>query len=346
MQENNTPRALVIDDSRMERLFLSKILEKLGVESDSADGGESGIQLFPTKDYDILFIDHLMPHMDGIRTLQRLGEKTAVLEKNVPAVILGKTEDLEKDGMYQKAGFSEALEKPVGWEELLDCLKRLLPEEKQELVGTQAGEEEEEDEEEMDLPEWLSECPDIDLNEGIKNCGSEEGFLSALGIFYSTIRAKSDEIEKYYNEEDWENYTIKVHALKSSARIIGAMELSALAKKMEDAGNAGEIGTIRENTGMLLVGYRGYQDVLKKLDGDGEEEADLPDAPPEKIQDAYQAIQMFGADMDFDMVEMVLGQMKEFKLSEADKEAFAKINDALMNLDWDAIAEEVKGRLG
>ena len=349
MDETKKPRALVIDDSRMERLYLSRILEKLGLEAECADGGESGLKLLPGeagKGFDILFIDHMMPNRDGLRTLEAIRKHE---EKNgeavIPAVVLGRREELEAGGRYQKVGFSGLLEKPVEWEKLLEVLQELLPEEKQQMVQAPEMAQQQVEEEAAALPDWLMQCPGIDTEEGVKNCGSEDGFMSALGIFYSTIHAKADEIEGYYQSEDWENYTIKVHALKSSARIIGAMELSGLARKMEDAGNAGDLSAIRENTEKLLADYRAYMEALSKMDGDSGNEEELPEAPPAKIADAYQAIQMFAGDMDFDMLEMVQGQMKEFRLPPEDKEAFSRIQDAMANLDWDKITEIAGQRL-
>ena len=78
----------------------------------------------------------------------------------------------------------------------------------------------------------------IDEEEAVKNCGSREVFDNALKLFAESAMDKADEFERYLREEDWENYTIKVHALKSSARLIGALPLSEAAKQQEALGNA------------------------------------------------------------------------------------------------------------
>ena len=84
-----------------------------------------------------------------------------------------------------------------------------------------------------------------------------------LRLCYEAIGDKSDEIERFYTEEDWENYTIKVHALKSSARIIGAEELAGEALELEKAGKEGNIAYIREHHAAVVEDYRGYTDRLR-----------------------------------------------------------------------------------
>ncbi|MBQ9631797.1 MAG: DegV family EDD domain-containing protein, partial [Lachnospiraceae bacterium] len=87
------------------------------------------------------------------------------------------------------------------------------------------------------LPDWLSSSEALFAEDGVRYCGSPEDYLEALSIFNRTIEERADEIEQYFNEKDYKNYTIKVHALKSSARIIGAREISAMAAELEEAGN-------------------------------------------------------------------------------------------------------------
>ena len=98
----------------------------------------------------------------------------------------------------------------------------------------------------------LKVIPVLDVDKGILNCGSEESLISVVRVFCDTASSKADEIAEYYVSEDYENYTVKVHALKSAARIIGADRLSELSLKLEEAGKSGDIDFIRQNTTPLL----------------------------------------------------------------------------------------------
>ncbi len=101
----------------------------------------------------------------------------------------------------------------------------------------------------------------ITIEDGLKYCGSMDAFKKFLNTFYDTIDSKSDEIEDAYRRKDISFYTIKVHALKSTSRIIGARELSKLAESLEMAGKDGNQAYIDENTGKLLELFRSYKTI-------------------------------------------------------------------------------------
>ena len=105
----------------------------------------------------------------------------------------------------------------------------------------------------------------IDIDEGIEYAGSQELYLQTLRFFRDVIDQKSDEIDQMYNEKNIEDYTIRVHGLKSSAKVIGAMDLSEKAKLMEMAGKRKDWDYITQNNSDLLKVYRGYKVLLEKI---------------------------------------------------------------------------------
>ncbi|MCR5234361.1 MAG: response regulator [Lachnospiraceae bacterium] len=186
------------------------------------------------------------------------------------------------------------------------------------------------------LPEALSESRFVDVKEGIKNCGSTESYLSILGDFYETLEAKTDELREYFNTGKLADYTIKVHALKSSARIVGAALLSELAAALEEAGDAGNIDYINKNTGVLFEKCDEMKAELASVFNNREQD-DKPPAPESVIKDAYRSLAEFAAMEDFDLVRMVLDSIREYSLSDADKENFDRIGECLHKLDWEGI---------
>ncbi len=104
----------------------------------------------------------------------------------------------------------------------------------------------------------------LDVEEGIRNCGSKKLFLELIQDFYILIDAKSLTIEKFLKEGKIRDYTIEVHALKNTARMIGAMELSKLAYELEKLGNANNREQIELKTPELLQRYRDYKSVLEE----------------------------------------------------------------------------------
>ncbi len=203
----------------------------------------------------------------------------------------------------------------------------------EETVPADTGIAEEESGEEK-LPEWLEESTAVDADSGVKNCGSVESYISILVSFQSTVAEKADEIQRYFDDRDWENYTIKVHALKSSARIIGATEISERARLLEAAGDARNLSVIEEDTPALLALFRSYTDSLAPVAEQGD---DLPEAPEAMIKDAYLSLSDFAEAMDYETTKMVLDEMKGYRLPAEDKERFDSLRTRLSQLDWDGI---------
>ena len=119
---------------------------------------------------------------------------------------------------------------------------------------------------------WYEDIPGIDAEAAIENSGSEEGLRMVMRMFCDSIMERADEIAEYYDRGDWENYTIKVHALKSSLRIIGLMEFAEKAEELELAGKAQNLDLIREKTGRLLSDYMALYSTLSPVIPPEEEE--------------------------------------------------------------------------
>ena len=183
---------------------------------------------------------------------------------------------------------------------------------------------------------WLRDTEGISVDEGIKNSGGIEHFIHSLELFYDTVEDSAKVIETAFNEGDVRLYTVKVHALKSSARIIGANELSLLAERLEKAGNDGDLDFIQNNTDELLRKYRSYREKLSKINS-GNEASDKEPIPATELADAYSALREVVPMMDYDAVEMILEQLSEYALPEEDALKIKEIEKKLKLLDWDGI---------
>ncbi len=184
--------------------------------------------------------------------------------------------------------------------------------------------------------EWYESVPGLDAAAALKNSGSEAALLSVLKMYYDSFDMKYGEIQGYYDEGDWSNYTIKVHALKSSSRLVGALELGDAAEALEKAGKASDIEYITAHHNEMMDSYRAIRDGMQSRFGQAE---DLPDIPEDTLAEAYGAISEFSAAMDYDCVKMVLDSVKSYKLPDDDRVKFEKITSLLSQMDWDGISE-------
>ncbi len=196
----------------------------------------------------------------------------------------------------------------------------------------------------MEIPDnlkWIDELEGIDASEGIKNCGMPVQYIKFVRTFYETLDNRVQEIEGAYLGRDIEMYTIKVHSLKSTARIMGAKELSALAEELEHAGDRGDRDTIEQKTSTLLDicrSFKGKLAPIETLGDDGRAQSD--DKPPissDSLKNAYEAIREFAPQMDYDAVEMVLSELNEYTLPPKDRDFIKVLEKLHRNFDWDGI---------
>ncbi len=218
--------------------------------------------------------------------------------------------------------------------------------------------------------EWYQQIPGIDGEVAIKNSGSEELFRMVLDIFYNGIDMKVEELNGLFDDNNWEDYTIKVHALKSSARLIGATSLSKEAEALEFAGKDNNTDFIRQNHGPLILHLSEYKETLsefvKKPDEDesGKEEPteevvvlewnnpvkvkedDTSDEKSEEDEDGFdefliESIQeslIDGAiDKDAEMIESVFAEMDKYPLPEQYKEKMERLKVCFEKEDFNGM---------
>ena len=199
----------------------------------------------------------------------------------------------------------------------------------------------EEDGSSPDEKEWYEKIPEIDASAAKKNCGSTDSLLTALQIYYDSFDVRSEELRTFYEEQNWEDYTIKVHALKSSSRLVGALELADLAEALEMAGKRKDIDFIRAHHDNLMEQYRLIRDAFSPA---FTKEEELPPVPPEMLSDAYAGMAEFAETMDYDLMKMVMDSVKEYRLPKEEEERFERLKDLLLRMDWEAIKEVLKER--
>ena len=276
---NKSSRVLIVDDMLMNRVVLSSLLNGRGILSDQVESGEECLKSCEKRDYDLILMDHRMPDMDGVETLVLLKDLFKRKGREIPVVCHTAKESKENLSLYKAAGFSEVLLKPVEPGELFSVIMKYLSDGED---GDEPGQDDnindtadeavvEDTREEIEkLPLWLKIVPHIDLVGGIKNCGSADDYMDALYIFYSSIDARADELQSYLENDDMTMYALRVHSLKSMARIAGAVKLGAKAAALEKAAREGDEEFVRRNTAEFLSDYRKFKAALSPLDEEGE----------------------------------------------------------------------------
>ena len=341
-------KVLVVDDADVNLLVFSNLLKKTKIKIDTASSGVEMLQMVRMNHYDMIFLDHRMPGMDGIEAFHNMKKMTDGLNYNTPVVALTANAVLGARQLYIDEGFSDYISKPVDTVRLEQVLLEYLP---ADLVNRNASDTQEEDTKPVIDAEVVEDAPaeeespyknipGIDYDAAVTNCGSEDTFIQALEIFYNSLDKKADEIEGFEREKDIKNYTIKVHALKSAARLVGALKLSEDAKYLEACGDKNDVHEIEQKTPALLSQYRGYKAVLAPVFGKGEEEdMSLPEISVDDLNEMYSLIKGFAADFDLDNIDSMMAEAKNYRIPESEREKFEKIKECVTNADWGTLEE-------
>ena len=246
---------LIVDDNPMSINVIKGLLKATRIFVTTATSGQECLEKLSYSNFDIVLLDHMMPGLDGVETL----EKIRVTHPDLPVYALTSNLALGED-YYISKGFNGLITKPVDTELLEKTILKHLPpqmvmkNEQDELTGR--------------LPkdfEWVYEVRGISVEEGIRNSGGIASFINSINLFYETIDENADVLEKAFESGDYQLLTNKLYALRSSAKITGATELFELASRMETASKELNIGFIEDNAQKLLEIYRGFKDKLSKL---------------------------------------------------------------------------------
>lgn len=190
-------------------------------------------------------------------------------------------------------------------------------------------------EERSEEPKWYEKIPGVDGRAAFENSGSEETLREMLWIFYDSIRQKSDEIRGFYDNGDWENYTIKVHALKSSAKLIGAGKLADDALALENAGNDRDIEFIKAHTDDLLKDYEAYSDNLGVLFAAKKEKKP---ADRVMIDIMYDTIREAVDKKDADAIRGAFDEIEQYELPAEDYLKLEQLKDLFEGEDYDGMS--------
>ena len=327
-------KVLVVDDTQLNLAVVKGLLKQTKIQVFTAESGYECLHLVTKEHYDIIFLDHRMPGLDGIETLQKMRQLPHNLNSETPVIALTANAVSGAREEYLAASFVDYLSKPIDSSALETMIMKYLPPEKIKIVE-QA--EQSSAVEAMKLPDWIATVGGLDAQEGVEHCGSVESYIDTLKIFAEAVAEGVKEIAEFFRTEDWKNYTTKVHALKSSARVIGADELSERAKRLEDAGNSGYINEIKDGTAALLELYMSYESKLAPLITKPIDTSDKPLISDDELAEALETLKEMSASFDYDSVMFVLKSLDGYRLPEAQIDRINAIRDAAAKLDWEKI---------
>ena len=283
-------KILLVDDNEMNRKVAVGLLEPFGMQIDTAVDGKDALAKIERRRYDLIFMDHMMPVMDGIEATRHLRAMEDEYYKTLPVIALTANVISEARAEFEAAGMNDFAGKPIKVREITTILRKWLPPELiHEQTVTIA---------ENQCAEELPVIEGLDSAEGVRNSGSRKLFMSLLGDFYHLIDMKSGKIEKCLADGMIRDYTIEVHALKNTARLIGALELSEEFKELEKLGNENNVDSLTKKTPGVLNHYRSYKTILKPyaVSAEGDKESVDSETVITALRSMAEAVDAFDLD--------------------------------------------------
>lgn len=266
---------LVVDDNDINLDVFQALLEHTKINIVTADSGRACLELVKKGHFHIIFMDHMMPDMDGVETLHEIRKLTQFPNEDTPVIALTANAISGAGEFYLKEGFADFLTKPIDPDVLEETIASYLPEE---LIKINPAAREAAPEDALNEEAFRRlEEKGFHINAGMRYCHGDSGFYKEMLVRFSKdAERKAADIETSFQNGDIANYQILVHTLKSSSKMVGADGLSEMARAAEEAAKTRNSVCIRENHRTLMARYREtaryISDVFRPADAS---EADL-----------------------------------------------------------------------
>ncbi len=319
---------LVVDDNDMNRKVFRNLLKKTQVQIEEATGGEECVEMVKRKRYDIIFMDHMMPVMDGIQALGHVRGDDDSLCRDVPVIALTANAVVGAKELYFDAGFDNFLSKPVDPKKLEKMLLNAL---NPSLIENYEANSEEQSE--------TAELPiinGVDWRYARLNFENDGSMLETIKMFRRSVDKDVDEINGYFSgidgEDSLNSYRIKVHGMKSTAALIGIVRLAGMAMELEEAAREKNRDIIKKLHPVFIESWKNYYGELAVLFN---EDTQLKGAEghDDEIREIFGEIRNAANMMDVDALDGLSARLDEYSFDESHSEQIEQIKKAIFNFE-------------
>ncbi len=331
-------KVLVVDDVEMNRTVFKALLKKTRMQILEAGGGKECLDMLKEQKVDIVFLDHMMPEMDGIETKHRI--KELQLCEGVPIIMLTANALAEDREMYLQEGFDDFLSKPILVNKLDEMMLKYLP--KTLIMEADYPEEEEELPEVVELPE----LEEFDFGYALSILQKEELLYKFLEDFHHSMNSIMQRLEMYYasieKSESLQEYRTEVHSLKSTSATVGALLLSKVARLLEVAALEQDIQKIRTLHPVLLEEMMKHKERIETVI---QQEEEKPFA--EKVEAAYLDMLKLGLrNEDYATADFMCAEIQKYRYPKQIQEKVNELVESIFRLETEEalhIIEEIRG---
>ncbi len=333
-------RILIVDDNKVNLKVAEGLLRPYHMNVETADSGSRAIEMIQSGQFDLVFMDHMMPVMDGVDATKIIREMQGEYFQKVAIIALSANAVRGAKEMFLEAGMNDFVAKPIEMRIMDRTLRRWLPEDK--IISNKNAEESisrEEDNAKTDPYQWQMEG--IDMAAAMEYaCDDMDLYREILSDYRDSIHERADAIERAVEDRDLETYTIEAHSLKSTSKVIGALELSELARELEEYGKKDDWVDILARTPKLLSVYRGFYDIMAPYCRVDEQRAKKPFVRGEVLSLLGQLLESVD---EYDSIrgEEIIKQLSEYTYEAPYDGYMERICKAIGRFDYDICKEAV-----
>ena len=332
-------RILVVDDTEMNLKVISLLLKRTQIEIDSATNGIDALKLLEDNIYNFIFIDYMMPEMNGVELLSIIKNKHPDIYKNVPIYALSANTNTETRELITSSGFAGYLPKPVEGNLLELIVRNNLP---QNLVITSLHDEATKTFTPAITNKFkalLSEY-DIVLSEGLKYMnGDLLQYKTVAGLIYKNYEKTRKNVENLYSDNNIKDLGIVVHALKGNAKFIGAIYLYNIAMSIESRASKGEELFVTQALPLLYYQWektiKGLKEFLMEFDNLGLEPKTNPNPIKSNSEDYIEALIEYTDNFEPEPALQLIKQLLTQDLSANDSKLLSQAAEYLEELEYD-----------
>ena len=248
-------KILVVDDNITNIKVAQGILTMYQVRVDTALSGRECLEKIEKHNYHMIFMDQMMPEMDGIETTKLIRLNSNPHIRNMTIIALSANAIQGSRELFLGNGFQDFLSKPINLESIENVLKKYLPEDIIHYVDK--------DDADVDYSDVEIAIPYVNVTKGLANYGNDKAkYLQILKFICDDGEGHLHRIKDYLEGEHYREYVFEVHALKGLMAGIGAEELSEFARLQEYAGRDGNINAIQRESKVMI---RQYEEMLQNI---------------------------------------------------------------------------------
>ena len=329
-------KILIVDDISTNLRVAKELMSPYEMNVHTCLSGSEALTLLKNNRFDIVFMDHMMPGMDGIEAtsfIRNMESEDGYYQK-LPIIALTANALSGQREMFLEHGINDFLAKPIDIQKLDEILERWLPPEKRVLLNQQQR---------VDTKQEKAEVlaiSGVNVPQGLRNCGGGTPvYLNILADFCKDAQSRLVQITEALTQRDTKQYITLVHALKGAARSIGAIETGEKASWLEKAAASGDLAAIKDKTTDLQENVRALinniEAVLKQREAeDGRELSDVSSLQLEALKKAL-------AEMDIEAVNKILLDYAGLSLDSRTKDIISEVEQHILMFEYEKAIEKI-----